>query len=81
MSKPNISPEMSRALEQVFAKAQDMSPGEYQTYIDCIAVIAIGAMRGAHGDGYARGFLQGAINDLDNPSQTYVMPTAAKRHH
>jgi hypothetical protein len=62
------------ALERVFDRRKDMTPKQYGAYLETVAIIAIGGIRGQHGDEYARGFLEAALGDLDKPSQTFVAP-------
>jgi hypothetical protein len=45
-------------------------------FVEITACACIGMMRAMNGDDYVRGFLDGAIKDLDKPSDTYVMPSA-----
>lgn len=81
MPNPALDPAIARALKHVFDLDGGMTAEQYGTYLEAVAVVAIGGIRGHQGEDHARGFLEAALKDLDNPSQTFVMPKRTTKTH
>lgn len=64
-------------LRTVFSAIKGLPTEQVRDFTEMTVCACIGLMRGGAGDEYVRGFLQGALADLDKPSATYVSPSAA----
>lgn len=64
-------------LRTVMKTVKELPEHQVRDFIEMTVCACIGLMRGGAGDEYVRGFLQGALADLDKPSVTYIAPNVA----
>ncbi len=65
----------AKVIDEFCARVMVIPETERANYIEMTVCMGVAMMRGGAGDEYVRDFLQGALADLDKPSETFQKAT------
>ena len=65
----------AKVIDEFCAHVMLVPEAERAAYIEITVCMEVAMMRGGAGDEYVRGFLKGALADLDKPADTFVKGT------
>ena len=71
----NTDKTAAKVIDEFCARVMVIPETERANYIEMTVCMGVAMMRGGAGDEYVRDFLQGALADLDKPSETFQKAT------
>lgn len=74
-AEAKLSKDSTDALDWLVARANTLTPEQQRQFLRVIAAGTISLMRGTFDEEYVRGFLIGALIELDVPGTAYRLPT------